>query len=105
MVLGTPGGSTIITTVLQTFLNLGVFGMNAQQAVAAPRMHHQWMPDRISLDPFGFSPDTIRLLEAKGHTVQSRSSYVGRADIIFIDQQGLRWGGSDPRGEDATRGF
>lgn len=105
MVLGTPGGSTIITTVLQTFLNMGVFGMNAQQAVAAPRMHHQWMPDRISLDPFGFSPDTIRLLENMGHTIQVRNSYVGRADIIYIDKEGRRWGGADPRGEDATKGF
>jgi gamma-glutamyltranspeptidase / glutathione hydrolase len=105
MVLGTPGGSTIITTVLQTFLNMGVFGMNAQQAVAAPRMHHQWMPDRISLDPYAFSPDTIRLLEAKGHTVQIRNSYVGRADVVFIDKEGRRWGGADPRGEDVTRGF
>lgn len=105
MVLGTPGGSTIITTVLQTFLNMGVFGMNAQQAVAAPRMHHQWMPDRISLDPFGFSPDTIRLLEGMGHSIQVRNSYVGRADIIYIDKEGRRWGGADPRGEDATKGF
>jgi gamma-glutamyltranspeptidase/glutathione hydrolase len=105
MVLGTPGGSTIITTVLQTFLNIGVYGMNAQQAVAAPRMHHQWMPDRISLDPYGFSTDTIRLLEAKGHTIQSRSSYVGRADIIYVDRDRMRWGGADPRGEDSIRGF
>jgi len=105
MVLGTPGGSTIITTVLQTFLNMAVFGMDAQQAVAAPRFHHQWMPDRIQFDAFALSPDTQKQLEAKGHTILFRRGFAGRADNIFIDANGRRWGGADPRGEDTTLGY
>jgi len=105
MVIGTPGGSQIITTVLQNFLNMAVHGMNAQQAVAAPRFHHQWMPDQILVDPFSLSKDTISRLETIGHKVVVRSSYSGRSDNIFIDASGKRWGGADPRGEDAVRGF
>lgn len=105
MVIGTPGGSQIITMVLHNFLSMAVYGLNAQQAVSAPRFHHQWLPDQILLDPFGFSPDTITKLERMGHKVVVRSSYAGRADNVFIDRNGRRWGGADPRGEDATRGF
>jgi gamma-glutamyltranspeptidase / glutathione hydrolase len=105
MVIGTPGGSQIITTVLQNFLNMAIHGMNAQQAVAAPRFHHQWMPDQILVDPFSLSKDTISRLETIGHKVVVRSSYSGRSDNIFIDASGKRWGGADPRGEDAVRGF
>jgi gamma-glutamyltranspeptidase/glutathione hydrolase len=105
MVIGTPGGSQIITTVLQNFLNMAEYGMNAQQAVASPRFHHQWMPDQILADPFGFSVDTMSKLEGMGHKVVVRSSYSGRADNIYVDTNGKRWGGADPRGEDAVRGF
>jgi gamma-glutamyltranspeptidase / glutathione hydrolase len=105
MVIGTPGGSQIITTVLQNFLNMAVHGMNAQQAVAAPRFHHQWQPDQILVDPFALSKDTFSRLEQMGHNVVLRSSYSGRSDNIFIDVNGKRWGGADPRGEDAVRGF
>ncbi len=105
MVIGTPGGSQIITTVLQNFLNMAVHGMNAQQAVAAPRFHHQWLPDHLLVDPFGLSKDTISKLEQMGHKVVIRSSYSGRSDNIFIDANGKRWGGADPRGEDAVRGY
>lgn len=105
MVIGTPGGSQIITMVLHNFLSMAVYGLNAQQAVSAPRFHHQWLPDQILLDPFGFSPDTIAKLEEMGHKVVVRSSYAGRADNIFIDRNGRLWGGADPRGEDSVRGF
>ncbi len=105
MVIGTPGGSQIITTVLQNFLNMAVHGMNAQQAVAAPRFHHQWQPDQILVDPFALSKDTTTKLEQKGHTIVVRTSYSGRSDNIFIDANGKRWGGADPRGEDAVRGY
>ena len=60
MVTGTPGGRTIINTVLTTILNVIDYGMNAQEAVDAGRMHHQWLPDRINLERFGFSADTIK---------------------------------------------
>ena len=69
MVTGTPGGRTIINTVLMTILNVVDFGMNAQEAVDAGRIHHQWLPDRISYERFGFSADTIKMLKAMGHTV------------------------------------
>ncbi len=105
MVIGTPGGSQIITTVLQNFLNMAVHGMNAQQAVAAPRFHHQWYPDQILVDPYSLSNDTISKLEQFGHKVVVRSSYSGRADNIYVDVNGRRWGGADPRGEDAVRGY
>lgn len=105
MVIGTPGGSQIITMVLHNFLSMAVYGLNAQQTVSAPRFHHQWLPDQILVDPFGFSPDTISKLELMGHKVVVRSSYAGRADNIYIDQNGRRWGGADPRGEDSIRGY
>jgi len=67
LVVGSPGGRTIINTVLLTILNVVDFGMNVQQAVDAPRFHHQWLPDRIQHERFGLSPDTIDLLKARGH--------------------------------------
>jgi gamma-glutamyltranspeptidase/glutathione hydrolase len=67
MVLGTPGGSRIITTVLHAIINLIDYGMNVQEAVDAPRFHQQWLPETTSLEPFALSPDTRQLLEAKGH--------------------------------------
>lgn len=105
MVIGTPGGSQIITTVLQNFLNMAIFGMNAQQAVAAPRFHHQWLPDQILVDPYALGSDSVTKLEQMGHKVVVRTSYSGRSDNIYVDPSGRRWGGADPRGEDAVRGF
>jgi gamma-glutamyltranspeptidase/glutathione hydrolase len=70
MVTGSPGGRTIINTVLLTILNVVDFGMNAQQAVDAPRFHHQWLPDRISYEKFGISPNTLSILESRGHAVR-----------------------------------
>ena len=79
MVTGTPGGRTIINTVLTTILNVMDFGMNAQEAVDAGRMHHQWLPDRINIERFGFSADTIKMLQAMGHTDQRRRQSGRRA--------------------------
>ena len=67
MVTGSPGGRTIINTVLQTIVNVIDFGMNIQEAVDAPRFHHQWLPDRVNYERHGLSPDTLMLLESKGH--------------------------------------
>lgn len=67
LVLGTPGGSRIITAVLHTIINMVDYGMNVQEAVDAPRFHHQWLPDVTNLEPFALSPDTRRLLEGMGH--------------------------------------
>jgi gamma-glutamyltranspeptidase/glutathione hydrolase len=97
MVTGTPGGRTIINTVLMTILNVIDFGMNAQEAVDAGRMHHQWLPDRISLEEQLFSPDTIALLKKMGHTVEADGTQ-GVAQVIVVNaQDGWLEGGLDRR--------
>lgn len=101
LVIGSPGGRTIINTVLQVILNVVDHGMNIAQAIEAPRMHHQWLPNVTRMERFGFSPDTRRLYEAMGH----RTSFVtsqGHAMGIFIDRErGLLYGGADSRAFDA----
>jgi len=94
MVTGTPGGSRIITTVLQVLLNVIDHGMNIAEAVAAPRIHHQWLPDRVQSES-GLSPDTIRLLEAKGHKITIAATS-GSANSILVTPEGLT-GAADPR--------
>ena len=71
LALGSPGGPTIINTVLEVIVNVVDFGMNVQDAVNWPRFHHQWMPDELRMEP-GYSPDTIALLEKRGYTVAAR---------------------------------
>lgn len=95
LVTGSPGGSRIITTTLQVLMNVIDHDMNIQSAVAAPRIHHQWLPDEIRIES-GISPDTIGLLEAMGHTVTPRSA-MGAIQSIYIDQEGRMFGGADPR--------
>lgn len=84
MVTGTPGSRTIINTVLLTILNVVDFGMNAQEAVDAGRFHHQWLPDRITYEPFTFSPDTLTLLRARGHVLVEGGSQ-GIAEVIVAN--------------------
>mgnify|MGYP003675745892 FL=1 len=103
MILGAAGGPRIITATLQTFLNMGVFGMNAQQAVSAPRVHHQWFPDRLFFDPYGLSPDTQLLLREKGYELSQQS--IARAHIIFIDDDGTKSSGVDSRGDGYASGY
>jgi gamma-glutamyltranspeptidase/glutathione hydrolase len=99
---GTPGGRTIINTVLLLVLNVVDFGMNVQQAIDAPRFHHQWLPDHIRYERFGLSPDTLRLLEARGHQVSEGPSQ-GVAQAVALDPEtGLLEGGSDRRGPDGA---
>ena len=100
MVTGTPGGRTIINTVLTTILNVIDYGMNAQEAVDAGRMHHQWLPDRISIERFGFSADTIKLLQAMGHTVQEGGGQGAAQVIVFNQKENMLEGGVDRRPED-----
>jgi gamma-glutamyltranspeptidase/glutathione hydrolase len=100
MVTGTPGGRTIINTVLQTILNVIDYGMNAQEAVDFGRMHHQWLPDRISYEEHGFSPDTIAILKRMGHTVQQGGNQ-GADQVIVVNQEdGWLEGGLDRRPPD-----
>ncbi len=94
LVTGTPGGSRIITTVLQVILNVIDHGMNIAEAVAAPRIHHQWLPDQVFAER-GLSPDTLRLLEAKGHRIVNTAT-IGSANSILVTPGGLT-GGADPR--------
>ena len=101
MVTGSPGGRTIINTVLHTILNVIDFGMNVQQAVDAPRFHHQWLPDRIFHERYGLSPDTVALLEARGHRLAARARQ-GAAHAIVLDAGAdVLAGGADRRRADA----
>lgn len=102
LVVGGPGGSKIISSVLQVILNVVDFGMNAQDAVDAPRFHHQWQPDVLTIEK-GFSPDTVRILESLGHKVESSNS-VARIEAIVIDK-GLLQGGADGRGYGKAEGY
>jgi len=100
MVTGSPGGRTIINTVLMTILNVIDFGMNAQEAVDAGRMHHQWLPDRLSVERFGFSADSLNALRAMGHTV-SEAGGQGVAEVIVLNQKDdILEGGMDRRAPD-----
>lgn len=99
LLTGSPGGSRIITTVLQVIVNVIDHDMAILDAVAAPRFHHQWLPDRLFLEP-GFSPDTIELLESMGHDVAQRGWTMGSAQSIEIDGEYQR-GAADPRRPDA----
>jgi len=114
LVVGSPGGPTIINTVLEVIVNVIDHRMNLAQAVEAPRFHHQWMPDALNYEPFGLSPDTMDLLRAKGHTLAIRSVYatqdpstasrtLGDAECILIDPEtGVLRGFTDPRSPDAA---
>ena len=100
MVTGTPGGRTIINTVLMTILNVIDFGMNAQEAVDAGRMHHQWLPDRLSIERYGFSADTIKALQAMGHTVVEGGGQGADQVIVFNQKNNMLEGGNDKRAPD-----
>ena len=100
-VVGSPGGRTIINTVMQVILNVIEFDMNIQEAVNAPRIHHQWLPDRIRIEGDGASDDAVLELESMGHTVQMGGGQ-GLAHSIMIDARtGERLGAADPRNPDA----
>lgn len=101
LLVGSPGGSTIITTVLQIILNTTVHNMNIAQAVSAPRIHHQWQPDSILPEFFAISPDTARILESRGHTLREATSAIGQAHCIMIAEDGI-YGAADPRGGDSA---
>jgi gamma-glutamyltranspeptidase/glutathione hydrolase len=96
--VGSPGGSTIINTVLQIIVNVIDFGMNIQEAIDAPRFHHQWLPDKIRWEPYEFSRDTVDALSKRGHVFEEKPDFVGDAHAIGVDpKNGDRLGASDPR--------
>jgi len=101
---GSPGGSTIITTVLQIVLNVLVYDMNVGEAVSAPRIHHQWLPDRLMMERLGFEAATLDELRRRGHQIQEREGW-GNANAIVLTSDGWLEGAVDRRGEGAARGF
>lgn len=104
MVVGTPGGSTIITSVFQAILNVVDFGMTMQEAVAARRFHHQWLPDQIDYEPNAISENVRESLKQKGYTLKERKPY-GRVEGILVNTNGTYQAGADPRGDDKAVGY
>lgn len=105
LVLGSPGGGTIINTVLQVLLNVLVFKMDVRHAVTSPRFHHQWMPDRLTLERWGFSADTHQKLQEAGYQLEFRDT-IGDCHAIEIDPAtGWRFGAADPRADGKAVGY
>lgn len=104
MAVGSPGGSTIITTVLQVLLNVLEYGMDAGAAVSAPRIHHQWLPDRLRVEPWGLDTLTLEELRRRGHQIEEQSPW-GNANAIVVTPDGILEGSADPRGEGSPRGY
>jgi gamma-glutamyltranspeptidase/glutathione hydrolase len=104
--IGTPGGTTITNTVLQIISNVIDHGMNLQEAIDSPRIHHQWRPDEIRDEPLGLSADTHRALETRGHKFASKEDYMSDAQGIMIEEKtNIRLGASDARQDGAAVGY
>ena len=101
---GAPGGSTIITTVLQIVLNVLVYDMNVGEAVSAPRVHHQWLPDRLMVEKGGFDAATLSELRRRGHVIREGEGW-GNANAIVLTSDGWLEGAADRRGEGVAKGF
>ena len=107
LVIGSPGGPTIINTVLQVIVNVVDHKMNIAQAIAAPRLHHQWLPDQLRAETDALTPETRRKMEQMGHVFANRAGasieHWGDAEGIVVDPlTGRRLGASDPRSRDAA---
>ena len=106
MTVGTPGGSTIITSVLQTILNVADYGMGMQEAVNAPRFHHQWLPDNVTFEPNAFGSGLLDSLTGKGYEIRQENSVIlGKVDGVLVLPDGRLEGGADRRGDDMAVGF
>ena len=99
--VGSPGGPTIINTVFDVISNVIDYNMNIQQAIDAPRIHHQWLPDELVYEPYGLSGDTQRALTERGHKLVDKPRYLGDCEGIMIEEKtGIRLGATDPRRSD-----
>lgn len=104
MVVGAPGGSTIINSVFQTILNITQFGQDAQTAVSLPRFHHQWFPDDIQVEEGAISEKVREYLKTKGYKITPRTPF-GRVEVIVVKDDNTLEGGADPRGDDRAVGY
>ena len=104
MILGSPGGPTIITSVLQTILNVYLFNDNLKEAVDHPRFHHLWLPDKIYFEEGAFKQTIVDSLKILGYNFNSKTSSIGRVDAIYIDQNKIIYAAADPRGDDYASG-
>jgi gamma-glutamyltranspeptidase/glutathione hydrolase len=101
LITGSPGGRTIINTVLAVVLNFTAFGANGRQAVDAPRLHHQWLPDRVTIEEGALSEEALAALRAMGHDIQARGRQ-GDAHSIWVDPKtGTIYGVNDKRSPDS----
>jgi len=99
LITGSPGGRTIINTVFSVVVAVTEFGMGVREAVDAPRMHHQWLPDRVNVEKLGASDELVKQLTALGHTVNVVNGQ-GDANSIGVDASGTFWGAADRRSPD-----
>jgi len=102
LLIGTPGGRTIINTVLQVVLNVIDFNMNVSQAIAAGRVHNQWLPDSLYVEKYATTIDTQRFLQMMGHRLAVKGSQGSAMGIMIDPKTGLRLGAADPRADDGA---
>ncbi len=105
MVVGTPGGSTIITSVFQTILNVIEHGMTMQQSVNALKFHHQWLPDKTIFETNAFSDATVEKLQSRGYMLERLTNTLGRMDCVLVRPDGTLEGASDPRADNTSLGY
>ncbi len=105
MVVGTPGGSTIITSVFQTILNVIEHGMTMQQSVNALKFHHQWLPDKTIFETNAFSDATVEKLQSRGYILERLTNTLGRMDCVLVRPDGTLEGASDPRADNTSMGY
>jgi gamma-glutamyltranspeptidase/glutathione hydrolase len=103
IILGTPGGTTIPTSVFQTLINILEYGMNATEAITKPKFHHQWLPDEVMVEK-EFDTEVKKQLQSMGYSVTERGP-MGRMEVIRILPDGSREVAADPRGDDSVSGF